>query len=99
MDFTSWKEMVDRVRELELALGTRVKKIEDNEKETVVLQRRSIRAKYDLKNGSIITREMLEFLRPCPENSLAPYFLKDILGKTLTKNIVSGGCLTWENLK
>ena len=99
MDFTSWKEMVDRVRELELALGTRVKKIEDNEKETVVLQRRSIRAKYDLKNGSIITRDMLEFLRPCPENSLPPYFLKDILGKVLTKNVPSGECLTWQNLK
>ena len=99
MDFTSWKEMVDRVRELELALGTRVKKIEDNEKETVVLQRRSIRARYDLKNGSIITRDMLEFLRPCPENSLPPYFLKDILGKILTNNVDSGECLTWQNLK
>jgi N-acetylneuraminate synthase len=99
MDYTSWKEMVDRVRELELALGTRVKKIEKNEEETVILQRRAIRAKYDLKIGSIITRDMLEFLRPCPKDSLPPYCLKDILGKTLTKNVVSGGSLSWEHLK
>lgn len=99
MNYKAWRDMVDRVRELELALGTRVKKIEKNEEDTVVLQRRAIRAKADLKIGSIITKEMLEFLRPCPENSLPPYCLEDVLGKTLTQNIVSGGCLTWKHLK
>ena len=45
----SWREMIDRSRELELSLGNGEKKIEDNEKETVVLQRRAIRAKKNLK--------------------------------------------------
>src|SRR5262249_53339138 len=43
MDPRTWREMVDRTRELEAALGTGVKRVEENERETVVLQRRSIR--------------------------------------------------------
>ena len=42
--------MVDRTRLLELALGGTLKKVEENEKETVVLQRRSIRVIRDLKS-------------------------------------------------
>ena len=41
----TWKEMVDRSRELESSLGSGIKEIEKNELETVVLQRRSLRLK------------------------------------------------------
>ena len=99
MDFNSWKEMVDTTRELEVALGSKSKKIEDNEKETVVLQRRAIRAKNDLQVGVSITRDMIEVLRPCPKNALPPYRIDEILGKTLINDIVSGECVTWEDLK
>ena len=99
MDFNSWKEMVDTTRELEVALGSKSKKIEDNEKETVVLQRRAIRAKNDLQVGVSITRDMIEVLRPCPKNALPPYRIDEILGKTLINHIVSGECVTWEDLK
>jgi N-acetylneuraminate synthase len=99
MNYLSWRDMVDRVRELELALGATLKKIEKNEEETVILQRRAIRAKFDIKSGSIVTKEMFEFLRPCPKNALPPNTLKDVIGKVLTKDLVSGGCLSWEHLK
>jgi len=99
MDFKSWREMVDTTRELEVALGSESKKVEDNEKETVVLQRRSIRAKNDLQVGVSITRDMIEVLRPCPKNALPPYRIDEILGKTLINDIVSGECVTWEDLK
>ena len=99
MDFKSWREMVDTTRELEVALGSESKKVEDNEKETVVLQRRAIRAKNDLQVGVSITRDMIEVLRPCPKNALPPYRIDEILGKTLINDIVSGECVTWEDLK
>jgi N-acetylneuraminate synthase len=57
MDFTTWTEMVDRTRELELSLGSGVKKVEDNEKETVIVQRRAIRAKCNLSKGEVITKD------------------------------------------
>ena len=99
MNFDTWKDMVDRTRELEKSLGTEIKKIEDNEIETVVLQRRAIRVKKDLSVGDIIGEKDLEFLRPCPTDAIPPYELEKVIGKKLIKNIKSGDCLKWTNIK
>jgi len=99
MDSKTWKDMVDRTRELENSLGLEIKKVEDNELETVVLQRRSIRVKKDMTIGSIICEDDLEFLRPCPEDALPPYELKKILSKKLIENIQSGDYIKWKNIK
>ena len=56
--------MVDRTRELELSLGDGVKD-EENEKNTIIVQRRSIRAKSELKKGKKLEGSDFEFLRPC----------------------------------
>ena len=42
MNPDSWAEMVKRTRELEAALGSADKMVADNEKETVVIQRRCL---------------------------------------------------------
>ena len=99
MDFNTWKSMVDRTRELENSLGMEIKKVEDNEMETVVLQRRSIRLKKDMVAGDVIMEDDLEFLRPCPEGALPPYELQKVLGKKLTENIKSGDYIKWTNIK
>ena len=99
MDFDSWKDMVDRTRELEKSLGTEIKKVEDNEEETVVLQRRAIRAKKELSVGDVICEDDLEVLRPCPIDAIPPYELEKIIGKVLAENIRSGDCLKWTNIK
>ena len=99
MDFNSWKDMVDRTRELEISLGLEIKKVEDNEKETVVLQRRSIRAKKDLVTGDTIREDDIEFLRPCPEDGLPPYEIENILNKRLVEDIRSGDCVKWTSIK
>lgn len=83
MDPSTWKDMVERTRELEAALGTGVKQVEDNEQETVVLQRRAIRAVKDLSIGHVITKEDLIVLRPCPQDGLPPYRIDEIIGQKL----------------
>jgi N-acetylneuraminate synthase len=85
MDPRSWRDMVDRTRELEFALGTGVKRVEENEAQTVVLQRRAIRLAVDLDAGETIQREHLAVLRPCPAGALPPYRLGDVVGKTLRR--------------
>jgi sialic acid synthase SpsE len=95
MNPTSWLDMVERTRELENALGCGIKKIEDNEKETVVIQRRAIRASTDLNAGTILTRNHLTVLRPCPEDGLQPYRLDELIGKQLRYNIKAGEHLRW----
>lgn len=93
MDPTSWREMVDSTRELEAALGTGVKIVEENEKETVVLQRRSMRTKAALKKGHMISIEDFTPLRPCPTDALQPFEYKNVIGKTLRRDILEGDYL------
>jgi sialic acid synthase SpsE len=99
MDFNTWKDMVDRTRELENSLGLEIKRVEANEKETVVLQRRAIRAKKLLVAGSMIHEDDLEFLRPCPEDALPPYELEKIFNKELIEEIKLGDYIKWTSIK
>lgn len=99
MDPKTWRDMVDRTRELEFSLGMEVKKVEDNESETVVLQRRAIRASNDLKAGIVLSREHVEVLRPCPIDALPPYQMDKLVGKILKRDIKAGESLQWTDLK
>lgn len=95
----TWREMVDRTRELENSLGTGVKKVEGNETETVVLQRRAIRVKADLSQGVTLTRESLTFLRPCPADALPPYEVDQVIGKRLRRRMNAGDHLRWIDIE
>ena len=67
MDPTTWSEMIIRARELENALGDGKEKVEENERETYILQRRALRASEDLSSGTLLTTENIIPLRPCPD--------------------------------
>ena len=82
-----WKEMVERSRELKLALGSSHKLIEDNEKETVILQRRSLFYNRSIKKGSTISEKDLISLRPSPKDGLQPYEDHLIIGKKLKASV------------
>jgi N-acetylneuraminate synthase len=99
MNPKSWREMVDCTRELEYALGGSIKKVEENEQETCILQRRCLRASRNLLQGEKITKDMVEILRPAPKNALHPYELGNIVGKKLNKNIGYGCELKGSDLK
>lgn len=87
MNPKNWKEMVDRSRELEAALGSKEKKVEANEMETSIVQRRSVRAGQNIKKGEIITRDKLQILRPVSIGAIKPYQLDAIIGKPAAKDI------------
>jgi len=91
----SWREMVDRTRELEYALGSSQKSVAENEQDTVVVQRRCLRAAQDLRAGTVLAREMLEALRPAPRDAVTPYELDRVIGKRLTRDLRLGEHLTW----
>lgn len=90
MDPKSWREMVDRTRELEAALGTGLKKVEDNELQTVVLQRRAVRASRNLQRGETLKREDLSILRPCPPDAIGANDIDKVVGKKLRNDILFG---------
>ena len=89
-----WREMVDATIQLDFALGTGIKRIEENEKSTAILQRRSLCASRDIKPGETIVSTDLIPLRPCPPNSFAPYQLINLVGKTVIKALCTGQSIT-----
>ncbi len=94
----SWREMVDRTRELEYALGSRNKEVAENERDTVVVQRRCLRAAGDLRAGTVLRAEMLEALRPAPRDAVMPHDLAKVVGKRLTHDLPVGECLRWTSI-
>jgi sialic acid synthase SpsE len=98
MNPSTWRDMVERTRELELALGSSKKEIELNERETVIVQRRCLRVRTNLSAGTVLKPEMLEALRPAPKDGVAPYDLPKVVGRKLTLPLEAGECLTWAAL-
>ncbi len=99
MNPKTWTEMVERTRELELALGDGIKRVERNEQDTVIVQRRCLRLKSKLKAGDIITNKNLESLRPAPKNAYLPYELKNILGKKIKIDKQAGDAIYKEEIE
>lgn len=99
MNPVSWRTMVDATRELELALGDGVKRVEANEQDTVIVQRRALRLTRPMEAGSIISPEDIEALRPCPPGAISPRSLGDVLGKQLVSSKGAGEDLRWDDLR
>ncbi len=93
MNPDTWKEMVERSRELEAALGNGIKRIEDNEKETSVIQRRALTVARNMCSGEVIGASDLEVLRPAPVDSIPPHRFNEIVGKKLTTDKKQGEAL------
>ena len=98
MNPLDWAEMVENTRRLERALGSADKFVAANEQETVVLQRRCLRAAADLKAGTVLTREMIDVLRPAPADAIKPYDIASVLGKRLMVDLKFGQELKWEHI-
>jgi len=97
MDHHDFKKMVEDVRTLEKTFGSPYKKLYEEEKLTVDLQRRCIRAKADIKPGTVISRELVEVLRPSPPGSLPPKTIREMAGMTTTTSIKKGEYFTWKH--
>jgi len=93
-----WREMVDRTRELEQCLGDGQKIVEPNEIETIVVQRRCLRATRDLSAGTVLGNEDLEALRPAPRDSIFPFQRGQVVGRRLTRNLACGEYPRWIDL-
>lgn len=94
-----WREMVDRTRELEDALGEAEKRVVENEAETVIIQRRCLRAARALSRGAVLRREDIDVLRPAPSDGIAPYELDRVLGRRLRVDVGPGDYLRWTMLE
>lgn len=99
MNPKTWREMVDNANEVYYALGDGIKRIEENEKTSLIVQRRSLRATVDLPVGKIIEKQDLEALRPIPSDGFSPYQIDELIGKKLTQPLGKGEHITKNHIQ
>lgn len=90
MNPKSWKDMVERSEELFFALGDGIKKVEENEKDSFFVQRRSIVAKKELNPNEIVSESDIDYLRPYTNNGFHPFEKELVLGKKIKRKILNG---------
>ena len=96
---SEWKNMVDKSRLIERAMGDGIKKIEENEKGSFIVQRRGVYINKDIKSGATITSEDLDYLRPLEINGFHPYEKDKIIGKKLISSKSMGNVLLKDDLR
>jgi len=94
----TWREMVDRTRELESAMGSSDKRVSDNEQDTVVVQRRCLRAAREIPAGVTLTRELIDVLRPAEIGAIMPYEIEAVIGSKTMVAVKAGEALRWTHL-
>ena len=98
MNPKTWREMVTCANEVYFALGDGVKRIEMNERDASIVQRRCLRATRDIQKGEILSAKDIEALRPIPLDGIAPYELNKLIGQAVSSPILKGEHITYQHI-
>ncbi len=98
LDPEAWGDMVRCTRYLERALGDGNKTVMRNEQETVIVQRRCLRAARDIRQGEVLTRDMISVLRPATPGAIQPYEIDQVVGKRAQVDLDGGQDLRWTQI-
>ena len=99
MNPATWKEMVTAARQLEQAMGDGVKRIEANETDSAVVQRRALYLTRDMRAGEAVRAEDLKAVRPIREGAIPPYLESEVVGKALRRDVRADSFLRLEDVQ
>ena len=99
MNPVTWREMVDRSMELYYALGDGVKRVEENEQSSKIVQQRSIYFCRDMNAGEIITKDDVFPVRPINKEGFYPYEINQVVGKALKKDVQKDHAVLREDVR
>ena len=94
MNPAMWRKMVTTATEVYESLGDGVKRVEENEVDSRIVQQRSMHAIKYVPAGKSIQRADFEALRPCPEDAVRPYEFLDIIGRSVKRSLQTGDYLS-----
>ncbi len=94
----SWRDMVERAHELYDALGDGVKRVEKNEEEAAIVQRRALRYTRDMKSGETLAQRDLVPVRPIPQGGIPPYEVARVLGRGVGRDVQMDDLVVWSDL-
>jgi len=63
-----------------------------------VVQRRCLRAARDIRAGEVLTREMIDVLRPNTPGAIQPWEIDQVVGARALRDIPRGKELRWLDL-
>ena len=87
LDPITWKKMVEETRILERCLGNGHKRVEPNEVEARIVQRRALRFTRDMQAGATVSTDDVMALRPCPTDGIDPFDIDDVVGRKLVQEV------------
>tara|TARA_Y100000310_G_C20696501_1_gene826095 strand:+ start:241 stop:1287 length:1047 start_codon:yes stop_codon:yes gene_type:complete len=90
------REMVAKIRNVEKALGSGIKKPFPSELETAKVARKSIVAKINILKGAKITKDMMSIKRP--GTGIKPKYLDKVFGKRVKKDIKKDSLISWDKI-
>jgi len=95
VDPTELKEIVDGARLVETLRGSKEKQVFVSEAETRIYDKRSIVTARDIKEGEVITEDMITYKRP--GTGIEPKKMGKMLGRIAKTDIKNDTILTWNN--
>lgn len=95
MNPVTWADMVENTRRLERAMGSPDKVVAENERETVIIQRRCLRAARDIVAGEVLDHAMIDVLRPATPGAILPNQVEKVIGMKAISDIPAGKELRW----
>ena len=87
------KEMVRAIRNIEKALGGRIKKPSPSELKNKPIARKSIVAARDIKKGDVLTEKNITVKRP--GNDISPMRWDEVIGRKANKNYREDEGISW----
>jgi len=79
------KAMVKSIRNIEIALGSSIKKPSDSERKNIPIARKSIHTNKALKAGDVLTSDDLVMKRP--GDGISPIYMNMVLNRTLKQDL------------
>lgn len=95
-DPAEFSELVHKIRMTEMVLGSPRKEPCDIERTNSIGMRRSVVVKSGIKQGQVITPDMLTLKRPA--TGIAPALVDQILGRTVLRDLAEDHILTWSDI-
>ena len=96
IDFRDLADLVDGIRRIEAALGSR-KGVHSREQQIRTWAFRSIVSMREIRQGEVITQEMIWSKRP--GTGIPAHMMDDVIGCTAVANIPENTLVSWEQLR
>jgi N-acetylneuraminate synthase/sialic acid synthase len=91
------RKLVRDLRRVKVAMGDGVKRIYPSEVNPITKMGKKLVAARDLKAGHILTREDISI--KSPSDGIPPYELDNVIGKTLTTDLLEDENFLYDDLK